>query len=218
MKKTQIIAALGSFALALASQIASAQTTVVYSETWPSSADGWTTSSPWTSTGFSPSTGWTLTASSGPGYGGALTLPYTQGALTAAVIGMTPTDTISLDVTTPGGSFGYYLQFDLDIYSSSGVYGASLDDYSYQGVSIGGTTQLSWTLADLSPSQLALIDGDPSAFTQFVFQIGGGYTAGNESMTVDDFDITNTVPEPSSMALFGMGAAALLKFARRRIA
>src|SRR5580692_8547511 len=113
MRKTFLIL-IGMLGLGISA--ARAQTLL---NSWENSLEGWTISEPaiWSTTGFSTTTGvtagsysWELTAASGPNYNTALTGPSST-ALTALLANAA---SISIDIDVPvGGSFGYYLQWDL---------------------------------------------------------------------------------------------------------
>jgi hypothetical protein len=88
-----------------------------------------------------------------------------------------------------------------------------VDGYSYQSVTIGAETTLTWTIPTAMQATLA---ANPTLATSMTFQIGGGYSAGNETMYLDNLRIIDTVPEPSTIALIGLGAAGLLAIRRRK--
>ncbi|HEX3627201.1 MAG TPA: hypothetical protein VH280_17480 [Verrucomicrobiae bacterium] len=150
-------------------------------DSWESSAEvgSWTNNEPgnWTSVGLSTSTGvtaglssWELTASAGPDYGLALSGPGST-ALTSLLANST---NVSVDVLTPvGGSFGYYLQFDLQVNQPGGAGTISLDGGDYgQSPSIGGPeSTLTWPI---SPDVRAALTSNPSLPTYLTFKIGGG--------------------------------------------
>ncbi len=90
---------------------------------------------------------------------------------------------ISIDVYTPGGSFGYYQQWDLALNNTDiGGY-VSVDSYAYsESPSIGNETTLTWTL----PASITSVLATSANPTSINFQIGGGYSAGNETMYLDN--------------------------------
>ncbi|MGO8838151.1 MAG: PEP-CTERM sorting domain-containing protein [Limisphaerales bacterium] len=165
--------------------------------------------------GFSTTTGVTAgsyslsitgTGGSGPNYSQILASPSSM-LLTAT---LADAASVSFDVYTPPGSFGYYLQFDVDINNADTGF-VSLDGYSYIGTAIGAETTIT---VPVSPSlQTAL--GASSNPTSMDFQVGGGYTAGNETLFIDNI-LATPVPEPSTLAIAGLGAAPLLLFRRRQ--
>jgi hypothetical protein len=90
-----------------------------------------------------------------------------------------------------------------------------VDGYAYsQTANIGSEKTLVWTIPS---SEEAILAANPTLPTSLNLQIGGGFSSSSDAVYLDNLVITDVaVPEPSSLALFGMGAAALLKFARRR--
>jgi hypothetical protein len=146
---------------------------------WENSLEGWTIAEPgnWTTTGYSTTTGvtagsysWNLTAASGPDYGLALVGPSS----TTLTTQMLNAGSISIDVLTPvGGSFGYYLQFDLEVNQPGGAGTISLDGYTYnQSPAIGGSeSTLTWAVPATVRQQLA---AHPALPVYLTFQIGGG--------------------------------------------
>src|SRR5215469_11451324 len=145
---------------------------------WENSLEGWTIAEGnWTTTGYSTTTGvtagtysWNLTAASNPDYGVALVGPSST-TLTTQLINA---GSVSIDVLTPvGGSFGYYLQFDLEVNQPGGAGTISLDGYTYnQSPAIGGSeSTLTWAVPATVREQLA---AHPSLPVYLTFQIGGG--------------------------------------------
>jgi hypothetical protein len=161
-------------------------------DTWTNSQEGWTILEPniWTTTGFSTTTGWQLTASSNPDYGAALQGPSST-ALTAILAN---TASISIGVATPvGGSFGYYEQWDLVISQPGGIGYVSVDGYSYSGDSdIGGSNTLTWSI---STNITAALAANPLLPSYLVFQIGGGFGSSvDNTMYLDNLQATSLGP------------------------
>ena len=219
------IAALGSLAVAVLSPCAAAQS-VVYDEQWNNTVDGWgiVGGANMTLGGFSSSIGVTRGASyslilDGPpaanqyGNGPAYQTQFGSSPSTALTTYLANATSVTLDVYVPPGNFGYYLQWDLALNNS--VLGFnSVDSYNYTGVNIGGETTLTWTIPAATQSGLA---SNPTSTTSLNLLIGGGFTSPSDATYLDNLIITDTaVPEPGSMALFGMGVVVLSKFARRR--
>jgi hypothetical protein len=161
--------------LGLGISIAQSQTLL---NSWENSLEGWTISEGnWTTTGFSTSTGvtagtysWNLTAASGPDYGLALTGPSST-TLTTQLLNA---GSISIDVLTPvSGSFGGYLQVDLEVNQPGGAGTISVDGYTYdQSPTIGGSeSTLTWAVPASVGEALA---AHPGLATYLTFQIGGG--------------------------------------------
>ncbi len=172
-------------------------------DSWESSPElaSWTNDEPgnWNSVGLSSSSGvtaglysWELTASGGPDYGLALSGPSST-ALTSLLASST---NLSVDVLTPvGGSFGYYLQFDLEVNQPGGAGTVSLDggDYS-QSPSIGGPqSTLTWPV---SPAVRAALASNPSLPTYLTFKIGGG---GGGTMYMDNLRAGILPPSQASL-------------------
>ncbi len=181
-------------------------------ESFENTLDGWTVQNGSYTAGFSTTTGVTdgsyslsLTGTTGPSYGQMLGSPSTT-LLTSELAGASA---LSLDVYAPGGSFGYYLQFDIDINNNDTGY-VSLDSYSYPGVSIGGETTVTVPISASLQSALAASLNPTSIY----IQVGGGYSDGNETFYLDNVQLT-PVPEPATLALFGLGMAGVMVLRRR---
>lgn len=208
------------FAVGLAIQQASASPILI--ESWENTLDGWTVESglaggansngPVYTSAFSTTTGVTagsyslaLTGTAGPNYGQMLQSSYSQ-SLTTLLGG---SSSISLDIYAPPASFGFFLQFDMDINNADTGF-QSLDGFSYPATSIGNETTLTFNISTSMAATLA----SSSNPTQIILQVGGGNSAGNETVYLDNL-AANPVPEPGIMALFALGALGLFKFGRR---
>jgi hypothetical protein len=179
-------------------------------ESWEGSLDGWTVQNanyiyaPATKFGVTDGTfSASLTGLAGPNYGQMLLSPY-EASWTAEIGGAT---SMSLDVYTPNASFGYYCQFQLGLVNNDTGYVAL--NPVYTGTGIGSETTIT---VPISPSVAATLAASSNP-TQLFIQIGGGYTAGNETMYLDNLRV---VPEPSTFALLGFGVLGLVGVARRR--
>jgi len=203
-------------------QSASAQ----YNESWENTVDGWgTIGGNMVINGFSTTLGVTegsyslvlgdnaasIASSSGPNYAGQIG----STASTALTLDLANAASVTLDVYVPPGDFGYYLQWDLALNQNGGLGYQSVDGYSYsQTANIGGEKVLTWTI----PSAMqAILAANPTLPTSLNFQIGGGFTSGSDAVYLDDLTITEApVPEPSTLALAGLGMAGLMAIRRRK--
>jgi hypothetical protein len=183
-------------------------------ESWENTLDGWTVSGDNTSgSSFSSSLGVTdgsyslaISFSAAPGYGTPLYSSY-QSSFTTA---LASSSALSLDVYTPGGSFGYYLQTQMWINNADTGYN-QLAGGAYLSTTIGSETTLIFSL----PPTLAAALAASSNPTQIGLQMGGGYSAGNETVYLDNLQAI-PAPEPTTLALIGLGAAGLLAIRRRK--
>jgi hypothetical protein len=183
----------------LASTAKSASATTTLIESWENTLDGWQVPAPAGSNSsftpaFSTTTGVTngsyslaITGTTSPNYTQMLISPST----TVLTQDLGVATAVTLDVDTPAGSFGGYLQFDCDINNSNTGF-VSLDSYSYPATTIGSETTLTFTL----PAGLAAQLAASSSPTSIDFQIGGGYSAGNETMYLDNLSIVGGTPPP----------------------
>ena len=179
-------------------------------ESWEGTLDGWQVPSPFgTDTtytaGFSTTSGVTngsdslavSSPSTGPNYGQLLISPSSQ-ALTT-LLGNAAA--LNLDVFAPSSSFGGFLQFDVDLNNNDTGF-QSLDSFSYPATTIGSETTMSFAI---SPSIAATLATSANP-TTIIIQVGGGFTAGNETMYLDNLT-TTVAPEPASLSLIGLGGA-----------
>jgi hypothetical protein len=220
--KTQVAVSL------LATMVALSLGTIVRAdlvESWENSANGWSIS-PFGSqsgnfqiSGFSNSTGVTdggfsmmvgstpSNAGSGPNYSQLLisdNVPTDAYSMNVTNL-LANASNLSFDVFTPPGSFGFFLQFDVDINNSATGF-VSLDGFSYQSVSIGGESTIT---VPITAAQQALLAGSGSG-TTIILQAGGGFTAGNETFFIDNLRTTAIVPEPASWLLACFALACLV--------
>ena len=194
-----------------------AQTVTI--ESWENTLDGWTVpgGAGYFTPAFSTTTGVTdgsyslaLTEANGGGgenYGQMVISPSVSG-WTALLANAT---TLSLDIYTPSGSFGYYLQFDVDVNNADIGY-QSIDGYSYPGTSIGSE----YTLTIPIPSSISSGLAASSNPTQIAIQVGGGYSNPSDTMYLDNLRL-NEVPEPSTIGLLGLGLLGLFVVRRRHV-
>ena len=181
-------------------------------ESWENNLDGWTLDNGSYTSSFTISPGVTdgsyslaLAGTAGPNYGGMLHSGYLMSYTTA----LASAGTLSLDVYTPPASFGYYLQVQFWLNNADTGYMQIPNGSTYLSTTIGAETTLTWTI----PTSVAAILATSLNPTQIGFQMGGGYSAGNETMYLDNVR-TTSVPEPAAYALAGLGLG-LLVFRRR---
>ncbi|HEY2762017.1 MAG TPA: autotransporter-associated beta strand repeat-containing protein, partial [Pirellulales bacterium] len=88
---------------------------------------------------------------------------------------------VSFDVYTPPGSFGFFLQFDVDVNNNDTGF-VSLDGFSYPGTTIGQQTTIT---VPVTPALRAALAASTNTTTMDI-QVGGGFTSGNETFTLDN--------------------------------
>jgi hypothetical protein len=193
---------------------------VAYNESWENTSDGWSTiGGNMISEGFSTTFGVTegtyslilgdaSTATSGPNYAG----QWGSTASTALTADLANATSVTLDVYVPSGDFGGFLQWDLAL-NGGGLGYQSVDGYNYhESATIGSEAVLTWTIPTAMQATLA---ANPTLATSLNFQIGGGFTSAADAAYLDD--LTITVPEPTTMALCGLGMAGLVALRRRKV-
>ena len=189
-------------------------------ESWEGGLDGWQVPSPGgTNTSYTAATVTTpgvtdgvdslavgSSTSTSPNYSQMLLSPFVA-SWTSLLAGASA---VSLDVYTPPGSFGFFLQFDIDVNNADTGF-QSLDSFSYPSTTIGSETTITVPVSPTLQAEFAA-SSNP---TQFAIQIGGGSTTGNETMYLDNLR-TVPAPEPASLGLLASGFLFLGR--RRRIA
>lgn len=188
-------------------------------ESWENTLDGWEAPSPdGTNSSYSPSFSTTngvtngsyslaMTGTAGPNYSQLLEGPSSM-TLTNTLASAT---SVSLDVFAPAGSFGGVLGIDIDMNNAATGF-ESLDGFTYQSPTIGSESTITVSVTPAQNAALAA-SGDP---TQLFVQVGGGYTAGNETMYFDNLR-ANVVPEPASISMLALAATGLLGRRRRTV-
>jgi hypothetical protein len=218
--------------VAAAARPARAGTVVI--ESFENTLDGWSVgvqqSANFTNTGFSTTLGVTNgtyalsvgpTATntganpnysimlSSPAYGTAQAIALTQTLATAT--------SISFDVYAPPASFGYYLQFEAATQTNAAGYPYAGLAANYSATNIGQETTLT---TPITPAENATFAADAAQgiSTLLDLQVGGGYTAGNETFEIDNVVATvpDAAPEPTSLALFGAAGVGLASRRRAR--
>lgn len=189
-----------------------------YNESWENTLDGWTVGGGnMTFAGFSSTLGVTdgsyslgLGAPTGaPNYG----IQLSSSATTALTLDLASASTVTLDVYVPAGDFGSLLKFDLLVSQKNGLGGVSLDGSAFsESATIGGEKTLTWTIPPAVQTTLAAF---PTKATSLVFEIGGGSTSSSDMVYLDNLQVVG-VPEPSTLALTGLGMAGWLMIRRRK--
>jgi hypothetical protein len=193
-------------------------------ESWENNADGWqispfgTQAANFQIAGFSNTTGVSdgqysmavgptaTNTSSGPNYSQLLISPDlpTGYALNVTDILKNASD-LKFDVFAPSGSFGFFLQIDCDINNSATGF-KSLDNFSYQSANLGNETTFTVPIDAATRAQLAA----SGTGTTIIFQVGGGFTANNETFYIDNVRAT-PAPEPATIGLLAVGSVLSLR-------
>jgi hypothetical protein len=182
-------------------------------ESWENTLDGWTVSGDNTSGSSFSSLGATagsyslaISFSAAPSYGTPLSSTY-QSSFTTA---LASSSALTLDVYTPPAAFGYYLATQMWINNADAGYN-QLAGGTYFATGIGSETTLTFSI----PPALAAALAASSNPTQIGLQMGGNYAAGNSTVYLDNLQAV-PAPEPTTLALAGLGAAGLLAIRRRK--
>jgi len=182
-------------------------------ESWENTDDGWVIvvaeNPAYTSAGFSTTSGvtngtysWNITGTAAPTYGQMLRSPLTL-ANTATMAGAA---TISIDVLTTPGSFGFFQQWSAVVNNADTGY-TSLDGFAFsQSPVIGSQSTLTWTV----PAGVRTTLAGSANPTEIIFQVGGGNSAGNNSMFLDNVRTTE-VPEPAMLSLVGLACVSVIR-------
>ena len=220
--KTHVAVTLLAITAALC--VGTAQVRADLIESWENSANGWSispfgsqsgnfqisgfsNSTGVTDGGFSMMVGPTPNSTSGPNYSQLLisdNVPTDAYSMNVTNL-LANASALSFDVFTPPGSFGFFLQFDVDINNSATGF-VSLDGFSYPSVAIGSESTITVPITAAQRAQLA---GSGSG-TTIIIQAGGGFTAGNETFFIDNLRTTSLVPEPASWLLACFALACLV--------
>ena len=199
-----------SFLLCLAVAAIANQASAQLIESWENSANGWQISSFGSQAGnfqiasFSNTTGVTdgsysmavgptaNNTSNGPNYSqllisdnSASTSPPGDAYSLNVTSVLSNASALSFDVFTPSGSFGGFLQFDVDL-NNSALGFVSLDGFSYPSVTIGSESTIS---VPITAAQRATLAGSGTG-TTIILQVGGGFTAGNETFYIDNLPLS----------------------------
>jgi hypothetical protein len=190
----------------------------LYNESWENNLDGWTVAGGnMTLAGFSSTLGVTE-GSYSVGLGAPLGAPnygiqFSSSASTALTLSLASASQITMDAYVPAGDFGSLLKFDLIVSQKTGMVSVSLDNSTFsQSADIGGEKILTWTIPASVQTTLA---ANPTKQTSLIFEIGGNSTSPNDVVYLDNLQVVG-VPEPSTMALAGLGMAGWLVIRRRK--
>jgi hypothetical protein len=185
--------------------------------------DGWTSPANWSAssdhtigvTNGSQSLHMTSPDNSSPNYSPMLASPSTQ----LNTIEIASAFILIWDVTNvfvpAGAATGGFQQWDLDINNADTGF-VSLTGFSYPAATLPFSTAaspLTYEFAVTVPTSLRVALATSLNPTQFIFQVGGGSTSGNDQFWIDNFN-TGEIPEPAAFSLLGIGTLSLL--GRRR--
>jgi hypothetical protein len=176
-------------------------------ESWENTSDptfdGWTTNLQPYTPAYSLPTGATdglaslsMTGTASPSYGQMLRSSFV-GSYTSAFANASA---LKFDILTPPASFGFFLQFDVDI-NNSDLGFTSLDGFSYPATTIGAETTITVPVSAAINATLAA-SANP---TQLIFQVGGGSNGSPQTFYIDNIRTVDIVPEPASATLLGLG-------------